>query len=285
MGKAGTDSSRERREARAAAQRRARKRNRLLAGGGGLVISGSAGRHRGQPGQRGGRRRGVPPAPPRRRWWLRRRPRRQGAIAVGDASAPVRLEVYLDYMCPFCGRFERANGARARPAGRRRHGQAGAVPAVVPGQGLGGHPVLHPGRQRGRHRRRPGARQGPGVQRGAVRPPARRGQRRPVRRRDRRPGPRRRGAARTSIDAFTERIFEPWVAEVTDAAFAAGITGTPTVKINGEVFKGDLYTAGPLTAGHHRREGPVVTQTARPAARRCATPTPGSSAPCCSRPA
>ena len=33
-----------------------------------------------------------------------------GAISVGKANAPVKLEVYLDYMCPFCGRFERANG-------------------------------------------------------------------------------------------------------------------------------------------------------------------------------
>jgi protein-disulfide isomerase len=29
--------------------------------------------------------------------------------------------------------------------------------------------------------------------------------------------------------------------------FDTGISSTPTVKINGEVFKGDLYTTGPLT--------------------------------------
>ena len=46
--------------------------------------------------------------------------------------------------------------------------------------------------------------------------------------------------------AFDDRIFEPWIEKSTKAAFDT-ITGTPTVKINGVVFKGDLYTAGPLT--------------------------------------
>jgi protein-disulfide isomerase len=49
------------------------------------------------------------------------------------------------------------------------------------------------------------------------------------------------------VSSFRERIFEPWIAKVTDTAFKSGITGTPTVKIDGTVFDGDLYTAGPLT--------------------------------------
>jgi protein-disulfide isomerase len=49
--------------------------------------------------------------------------------------------------------------------------------------------------------------------------------------------------------AFAERRFEHWVATSTDLAFKRdGITGTPTVRINGKPFEGDLYTAGPLTA-------------------------------------
>ena len=41
--------------------------------------------------------------------------------------------------------------------------------------------------------------------------------------------------------------FDGWVAASTQAAFSGGITGTPTVTVNGAVFTGDLYTAGPLT--------------------------------------
>ncbi|MDG4765839.1 thioredoxin domain-containing protein [Solwaraspora sp. WMMD406] len=33
-----------------------------------------------------------------------------GSLSAGDPAAEVELEVFLDYMCPFCGRFERANG-------------------------------------------------------------------------------------------------------------------------------------------------------------------------------
>ena len=49
------------------------------------------------------------------------------------------------------------------------------------------------------------------------------------------------------VRLFTGRIFEPWVAASTTAVFETGISGTPTVKINGRVFRGDLYTVGPLT--------------------------------------
>jgi protein-disulfide isomerase len=55
------------------------------------------------------------------------------------------------------------------------------------------------------------------------------------------------GVPHDVTNTFADRTFEPWIAKVTDAAFGSGITGTPTVKINGKVFKGDLYTVGPLT--------------------------------------
>ena len=47
---------------------------------------------------------------------------------------------------------------------------------------------------------------------------------------------------------FVEGTYRNWVSSVTQQAFAAGIEGTPTVKIDGAVFDGDLYTTGPLTA-------------------------------------
>ena len=49
------------------------------------------------------------------------------------------------------------------------------------------------------------------------------------------------------VEGFHEARFQPWIATSTDAAFKSGITGTPTVRINGKDFKGDLYSAGPLT--------------------------------------
>jgi protein-disulfide isomerase len=55
------------------------------------------------------------------------------------------------------------------------------------------------------------------------------------------------GVGQDAVDAFDDRVFEPWVAKVTQAAFDSGVEGTPTVKINGTVFEGDVYRAGPLT--------------------------------------
>ena len=34
---------------------------------------------------------------------------------------------------------------------------------------------------------------------------------------------------------------------MTQKAFDSGIQGTPTIKIDGEVFTGDVYSVGPLT--------------------------------------
>ena len=49
------------------------------------------------------------------------------------------------------------------------------------------------------------------------------------------------------VDAFGDGTFEPWVASVTNAAFDAGLQGTPTITIDGQPFQGDPYSTGPLT--------------------------------------
>ena len=49
------------------------------------------------------------------------------------------------------------------------------------------------------------------------------------------------------VDRFTEATFEPWVSSVTAEAFDSGVTGTPTITIDGDVFEGDPYTVGDLT--------------------------------------
>ncbi len=178
-----------------------------------------------------------------------------GAIVVG--SGPVTVSVYLDYLCPYCGRFERANStelARLVAAGtirlelhplafldkasrgtRYSTRTANAVATVAdqaPGAVLAFNDALFA--------RQP-AEGGPGltdeqiasIATGAGVPP---------------------DVAAT----FTARRFEHWVATSTDAAFQRdGVTGTPTVKVGGKVFEGDLYTAGPLTAAVTAAKGPA----------------------------
>lgn len=169
-----------------------------------------------------------------------------GALVVGETAAPVTVEVFLDYMCPFCGRFEQANSAeleRLTAAGtvrlelyplsfldRMSAGSqystraANAVATVAdraPDRLLAFHGALF-ANQPAEGSRGPSDDEIAGLAQQA-------------------------GVPQQVTDAFADRAFEGWVAESTEAAFASGITGTPTVKINGTVFQGDLYTAGPLT--------------------------------------
>ncbi|BCJ55423.1 hypothetical protein Asp14428_68980 [Actinoplanes sp. NBRC 14428] len=169
-----------------------------------------------------------------------------GALAVGQAAAPVRLEVYLDYMCPYCGRFEQANSAeidklladgtvrlelyplafldRMSQGSRYSTRAANAVVTVFdrePGKAMAFHEALFGAQpEEGTE----------GLSDDRIAELATQA-----------------GVAQNVVDVFRDRIFEPWIAKSTEAVFAAGITGTPTVKINGEVFKGDLYAPGPLT--------------------------------------
>lgn len=47
-------------------------------------------------------------------------------------------------------------------------------------------------------------------------------------------------------DTFGQLSHEQWVADGTQADFASGVTGTPTVLIDGKPFTGDLLTADAL---------------------------------------
>lgn len=169
-----------------------------------------------------------------------------GALVVGQAAAPVKLEVYLDYMCPFCGRFERANNGeidkliadgtvrlelyplafldRMSEGSRYSTRAANAVATVAdraPEKAAAFNKALFDNQpQEGTE----------GLSDARIAELAQQA-----------------GVPQAVVDVFDDRIFEPWVAKSTEAVFDTGITGTPTVKINGEVFKGDLYTAGPLT--------------------------------------
>lgn len=169
-----------------------------------------------------------------------------GAILVGQAAAPATVEIYLDYMCPACGQFERANSGELdrlvragtakvelRPIsfldrtsqGTRYSTRAANAVATVADRASDKvwafNKALYDDQpQEGTE----------GLRDQQIADLATRA-----------------GVARDVVDAFDERTFEPWVAKVTEAAFASGVQGTPTVKINGTVFTGDVYRAGPLT--------------------------------------
>jgi len=171
----------------------------------------------------------------------------KGALVAGRPDASVTVEVYLDYMCPFCGRFERANSAelqrlvadgtarlelyplsfldRMSEGTRYSTRAANAVATVAdraPDRLLAFHAALFA------HQPGEGT---PGLLDSDLAALARAA-----------------GVPAGVVDLFARSLFEPWIAASTAAAFDGGITGTPTVKINGRVFKGDLYSAGPFGA-------------------------------------
>ncbi|WP_344127900.1 DsbA family protein [Luedemannella flava] len=169
-----------------------------------------------------------------------------GALVSGKADAPVRLEVYLDYMCPYCGQFERANGeeiARLVGAGTVRletyplafldEASSGtqystrAANAAATVSDRAADKFIAFNNSLFAHQPAEG---GEGLTDDAIASLARDA-----------------GVPAEVTDAFGDRTFVPWVADSTKKAFAGGLQGTPTVKIDGVQFTGDLYKAGPLT--------------------------------------
>ncbi|GAA1745036.1 DsbA family protein [Luedemannella helvata] len=169
-----------------------------------------------------------------------------GALTVGQAGAPVRVEIYLDYMCPYCGRFERANAGelnrlvadgtvrlelyplafldRMSQGSEYSTRAANAVATVAdraPDKVLAVNQALY------EHQPEEGT---TGLTDDQIATLARDA-----------------GVPGEVVAAFHENRFRSWIAVSTEKVLSGDVTGTPTVKINGTVFKGDLYTAGPLT--------------------------------------
>lgn len=168
-------------------------------------------------------------------------------VQVGQADAPVRVSVYQDFMCPFCGRFETANGEELK-----RLVAEGTVLLEI-------HPMsfLDQASNGARYSTRTAnafvtaAKADPDSVLAfnsalyASQPPE--------------------GSAGLTdaeiaqlalaagvddsvVATFTQMANADWVAQGTQADFDSGITGTPTVLIDGQVFGGDLYNTGPVTA-------------------------------------
>jgi protein-disulfide isomerase len=169
-----------------------------------------------------------------------------GAIVTGAANAPATVAVYLDYLCPYCARFEKANAGELErliaagtvrlelhplafldrlSAGTRYSTRtANAVATVAdaaPDRVLAFHKALYD--------RQP-AENGPGLTDDEIAAVAAGA-----------------GVDKSVTDRFRLATFEPWVTAGTRTAVDGGVSGTPTVRINGKAFTGDLYTAGPLT--------------------------------------
>jgi protein-disulfide isomerase len=236
--------ARELRQAQAAAARRRQRRLRLLGGIGGVVIIGlliaiGAVVVKAVSGD-------DDPPPATGQLVTPANLTDAGAIPVGQTTAPVTVEIFLDYMCPACGKFEAANSGELD-----RLVKAGTVRIAL-------RPISFLDRTS----------QGTRYSTRAANAMATVADRAPTAvwafntaLYDNQPEEGTRGlsddeigarAARAGVPpdvvaAFTERIFERWVAESTERAFASGVEGTPTIRINGKVFTGDVYTTGPLT--------------------------------------
>ncbi|WP_430786625.1 DsbA family protein [Actinoplanes sp. G11-F43] len=170
----------------------------------------------------------------------------EGALVVGRESAPVKLEIYLDYMCPYCGKFERANNTeidklitdgtvrvelhplafldRFSQGTRYSSRAANAVATVAdraPGKVMAFNKALFDNQPDEGTDGLDDTR----IAELAVQA----------------------GVPQAVADVLDDGIHATWVKQANDAAFDAGVTGTPTVKINGQKWEGDLYNAGPLT--------------------------------------
>jgi protein-disulfide isomerase len=171
-----------------------------------------------------------------------------GAIPVGAANAAVTVEIYFDYMCPACGAFEAANGGELdrlvsegvarielRPIAFLDEQSSGTEYSTRSASALAVIADAAPDRVWDFHTAMYGQQPTEGSkglsdeQIADIAADA--------------------GVPADVVDRFTDGTYQPWVASVTRDAFGSGVQGTPTVKIDGVVFEGDVYTVGPLTTG------------------------------------
>lgn len=168
-----------------------------------------------------------------------------GTIPLGDKDAPVRVEVFLDYICPACGRFEQVNSPDlerlvedgsvrvdlhpmnfldATSQGTRYSTRAANAVATVADKAPDAVWAFH----NALFARQP--REGtPGLSDKEIADIAVQA-----------------GVPQAVADTFTQGTFEPWVDAANESANKAGVTGTPTVKIDDKVFEGDVFNPGPL---------------------------------------
>lgn len=169
-----------------------------------------------------------------------------GAVPVGRDDAPVTVEVYFDYLCPFCGTFEQVNGTELdalvasgelrielRPLSFLDRLSAGTAWSTRAANALATVADGSPERVGAFHRALFDAQPEEGTagpddeQLVALAVSA--------------------GVPPGVADRFDDDAFVGWVERSTDGALSSGVTSTPTVLVDGEVFRGDLLSSGPLT--------------------------------------
>jgi protein-disulfide isomerase len=176
------------------------------------------------------------------------------AITIGKADAPVTIDIYQDYMCPYCGQFERAQTSDLKvltdsgtakvvfhvmaflddsSSGTKYSTRAANAFVVVaqkePDKALAFNSALFANQP---SEGSTGLSDEELVTRAkAV------------------------GVSDAVTSTFASLSQADFVKSSNDAAFAAGVQSTPTVKINGTAFTRNLYSAGSLRAAAEKAAG------------------------------
>lgn len=166
-------------------------------------------------------------------------------VLVGKPEAPVIVDIYQDFICPFCGALERANSAdltaltasgqaaiRIHPmafldsasSGTKYSSRAAndlvTVAKAEPSKVMAFNAILYANQP---------AENSTGLTDAQIAALAKQA-----------------GVSQATIDTFTASVNADFVVASTNEAFADGIDSTPTILINGVAFTGDFRTAGPL---------------------------------------
>ncbi|MCA0252859.1 MAG: DsbA family protein [Actinobacteria bacterium] len=167
-------------------------------------------------------------------------------IAVGQGDAPVTLSIFQDYMCPYCGDFERTNrddleamvedgtakiefhlmnflDGGGRTYSTRAANAVVAVAKAEPEHVMAFNAALYDSQPE---------EAGMGLSDAEIAELARGA-----------------GVSNDVIATFAQMQHQDWVNRSNTAAYEAGVRSTPTVKINGTIWPGDGQTSAMFTPG------------------------------------
>jgi protein-disulfide isomerase len=169
------------------------------------------------------------------------------SVVIGNASAPVTIDIYQDYMCPYCGELERAQSADMKVLtdsgtakivfhvmaflddssnGTKYSTRAANAFVVVaqkePDKALAFNAALFTDQPK---------EGSDGLSDAEIAARATKA-----------------GVSEALAATFASLSQADFVKKSNDASFAAGIQSTPTIKINGTVLSRNLYTSGSLRA-------------------------------------